>query len=163
MVDVDGLRHHLDVAEAALMAANDGRDRIRVEMMSQREELEQVKGDLKKANLIAKEEEEKRIKAVSLLKTVRQKLVKAEKDRDDAMKENVELKEKVKCLNEKDKEQRLSTELELESMRQEKLREITELKVQFGRELATNRENMERNLSSHSVRFETELLGMTVS
>jgi len=44
-------------------------------------EIDMLRAEVKRANGIAKEEEEKRVKAISLLKTVRQKLVKAEKDK----------------------------------------------------------------------------------
>ena len=77
------------------MKAAEGADSIAEEAATkQKEVIDQLLQEVGNAKAVAKEEEEKRVKAVSLLKTVRQKLVKAEKERDDALREATTLTER---------------------------------------------------------------------
>jgi hypothetical protein len=62
---------------------------------------EATKSALAKAQTLAKEEEEKRVKAVSLLKTVRQKLVRVEKEKEEALSALQELKSREQDWSEK--------------------------------------------------------------
>src|SRR4051812_3301911 len=69
---IQELRDQLSKSEAALSS-----------QAAQQLETAQLRAELKKTQTQAKEEEEKRSKAISLLKTVRQKLVKLEKEKEE--------------------------------------------------------------------------------
>ncbi|EEB88159.1 hypothetical protein MPER_14160, partial [Moniliophthora perniciosa FA553] len=90
---IESLRKQLAETESLLKASqgtlSQGEDRA----ATQKAEIGRLQKEVDKAKDVAKEEEEKRVKAISLLKTVRQKLVKAEKDKEDAVKELTGLRE----------------------------------------------------------------------
>ncbi len=122
----------------------------------------------------AKEEEEKRTKAISLLKTVRTKLVKAEKDRDDAVKEATTLRENAgagernreeefrgirseldRVRNELDRT-RAESSREVERVREESLREFERRRGALENEVASLRDSMERDILARRGEWEIE-------
>lgn len=111
---------------------------------------------------LAKEEEEKRVKAISLLKTVRQKLVKAEKDRDEARGELAAVKEREKGDRDKEEAERSRLQKEIDSVNAERERAIAGLKGQFDREVAGVKERYEREISALKGQFELEAISTKV-
>jgi chromosome segregation ATPase len=89
---VDQLRSQMQDNDALLKAARSSNSQLEADIAKQRTEMDRLRTEAEKLSGLTKDEEEKRNKAVSLLKTVRQKLVKAEKERDDALKETAVLK-----------------------------------------------------------------------
>ena len=79
-----------------MKATQSSTTQIEEESIKRKAEVERLHGEVEKVKGLAKEEEEKRVKAIALLKTVRQKLVKAEKDRDDVVREVQFMKEREK-------------------------------------------------------------------
>lgn len=126
--------------------------------MTSKTELEQFRADLQKARGVAKEEEEKRTKAISLLKTVRAKLVKAEKEKDDAIKEMVETKDRDKEVKEQDQIERARLELDLERARLDKEREMASLRAQFEREISGLKDRFERENATRKGQSELEAI-----
>jgi small-conductance mechanosensitive channel len=101
---------------------------------------EQLRADLTKAQTQAKEEEEKRTKAISLLKTVRMKLVKAEKDRAEERAERSRAGE------------------ETERVKAEREREVNALRKGFEREVAGAKERFEKDLGARKAAWELEMI-----
>ncbi|KII93210.1 hypothetical protein PLICRDRAFT_35393 [Plicaturopsis crispa FD-325 SS-3] len=114
----------------------------------------QADGDRFKA--LAKEEEEKRVKAISLLKSVRQKLVKAEKERDEAVKEAGALREREQGERERERAERAKLQKEIEAVNGERERALAGLRAQFDREVANVRERFEKELSATRGQYEME-------
>lgn len=148
---IERLRKQVSESEALLKAGVD-------ESTRQKTERDQLKADLEKAKGVAKEEEEKRTKAISLLKTVRAKLVKAERDKDDAIKEVASGREKDREEREKDKLDRSRLELDLERSKLEREREVAALRAQFERELTGVKERLERENAARKGQFELEAI-----
>jgi len=107
-------------------------------------EIGRLQAEVSKANELAKEEEEKRVKAISLLKTVRQKLVKAEKDKDDAIKELNSNRDKEKTVREAERTEILKLQREIESANNEREKATAGLKAQFDKEIANLKERHEK-------------------
>lgn len=130
--------------------------------------------EMDKLKAIAQEEEEKRTKAISLLKTVRTKLVKAEKDRDDLQAQMNEIKEAELTGGKKGEEEMRTLRAELESVKSElervrtegvkeidRVREEARLAVDKRRreleaEIASARDAMERDLLARRGEWEIE-------
>ncbi|OXG18747.1 hypothetical protein C366_02856 [Cryptococcus neoformans Tu401-1] len=107
----------------------------------------QLRADLAKTQTQAKEEEEKRIKAISLLKTVRLKLVKAEKEKEELEKDRASERAERSRLNE-----------EMEKMKIEKEKEVSSLKKGFEREMAGGKERYEKELKDKKASWELEMI-----
>ena len=137
--------------EAAQRATSHAEDTVN----THREEISRLQKDVEDVKNLAKEEEEKRVKAISLLKSVRQKLVKAEKDREDAVKEVNSLKDREKGDKDKEHAERLNFQYELESLTTAHEKATTTLKSQFEKDSAAMRERYEQEISS--LRGQSEL------
>lgn len=124
--------------------------------------IEQLQADLTKSTATAKEEEEKRIKAVALLKTVREKLVKLQKEKDDASKEIATLKEMDKALRMKEKSERDKLSAEIEKVNAERETAVRGLKAQFDKEVAGLKEKQEKELLALKGQNELEVLSLKV-
>lgn len=129
----------------------------------QKARFEQLVKDVERAKLSAKEEEEKRVKAISLLKTVRQKLVKAEKEKEDAMKESLSWQEKDKGEKEREYAERVKLRNELDAANAEKEKAIAGLKAQFDKEIANFKDRSEKEMSATQGHYELELASTKVS
>ncbi|KZW00627.1 hypothetical protein EXIGLDRAFT_761447, partial [Exidia glandulosa HHB12029] len=141
---VDQLRAQLDAANAKLAAATSA---AAADTSSQQAAFAQLTAELSKAKTLAKEEEEKRTKAISLLKTVRTKLVKAEKDKDD--------KEKEVAKEREDRERVIAdmkkVEADVERGRSEREREVRALREQFEKEIANATHNQELSAKNSQI------------
>ncbi|KAJ3849834.1 hypothetical protein EV368DRAFT_46521 [Lentinula lateritia] len=153
---IDNLKKQLEESELLIKASQANSD----EVTKLKAESERLNGEVVKGKELAKEEEEKRMKAISLLKTVRQKLTKAEKDRDDAVKEVSALKEKEKGERAREEAERLKHQSDINSLNTERDRAITGLRTQFDKELVVVRERHEKELAA--LRAELELETVTV-
>ncbi|CUA73894.1 Golgin IMH1 [Ashbya gossypii ATCC 10895] [Rhizoctonia solani] len=144
---IEKLRQQLTESEALLKVAESD-TAANKNIVSQHEaEVERLKRALK-------DEEEKRSKAITLLKTVRQKLTKAEKERDDVMKER-----------EKDKEDISAARTEIERVRadaerakNERERDIAGMRDRFERELKETKERYEKELAARKGQYELEAI-----
>ncbi|KAF8922472.1 hypothetical protein CPB85DRAFT_1267758 [Mucidula mucida] len=143
---IEALKSQLSESEALLKASQGSATQNEEDAEKHKEELEKMQAEVKKSQTTAKEEEEKRVKAISLLKTVRQKLVKAEKEREDALKETNLLREKDKTEREKDtlEKNRLRREIDVANMEREKA--VAGLRAQFDKEVANIKERHEKDL-----------------
>ena len=112
----------------------------------------QLRADLAKAQTQAKEEEEKRTKAITLLKTVRLKLVKAEKEREEIDKDRAE-----------ERAERSKAGEETERVKAEREREVNALRKGFERELTGAKERLEKESQARKVAWELEMITTKVS
>lgn len=109
-----------------------------------------------------RDEEEKRTKAIALLKTVRQKLVKAEKERDDTIKEVGELKEKDKADKAKERLEKIRMQSEIEQANLEREKAVAGLRVQFDKEVALLKDKQEKDIQMLKGQFESETVALRV-
>ena len=114
-----------------------------VELMA----LSNLRADLGKSQTLAKEEEEKRTKAISLLKTVRMKLVKVEKEKEEIERDRAE-----------ERAERSTAKDELERYRAEREREVTALRKGFDRELTVAKDKYEKELQARKGAWELEMI-----
>ena len=121
-----------------------------------------LKAELERYKGAVKDEEEKRTKAIALLKTVRQKLVKAEKERDDVVREMGELKEKDKTDKLKERAEKIRMQGEIEQANLEREKAIAGLRSQFDRELALLRDKQEKDIQVLKGQFESETAALKV-
>lgn len=115
-------------------------------------QLGQLRADLAKAQMTAKEEEEKRSKAISLLKTVRQKLVKVEREKEEIEKDRAE-----------ERAQRSRALDDVEKAKAEREREVNKLRKNFDRELASYKERSDKELAARKGSWELEMITTKVS
>ena len=94
---IDKLKGQLEEAEKLLNASQSSTTQVEQDSATHKAEIKRLQGELDKATNHAKEEEERRTKAIALLKTVCHKLAKAELERDDARKEVDTMKEAEKA------------------------------------------------------------------
>ncbi|KAI0067728.1 hypothetical protein BV25DRAFT_1834756 [Artomyces pyxidatus] len=156
---IEQLRKQLEESEALISAGVGSSTKLEAEVARHKADVDKAYAEAERAKVTAKDEEEKRTKAVSLLKTVRQKLVKAEKERDDAVKEVGAVKEKAakevaaakekeKAEREKEKAERDGLQSELDKSRSEKEAVVATLRIQFENDVAALKERSERELST---------------
>lgn len=126
-------------------------------------DIHRLKAEVDRIKIVAKEEEEKRTKAISLLKTVRQKLVKAEKERDDAAKEVAHLRDKEKADKDKMQTDRVKLQQEIEALGVEKEKEKSILRLQLEKEGAVTREKLEKQISALRSQYELDTITLKVS
>ena len=144
--------------EAAQRATSHAEDTANTHL----EEISKLQKDVEDVKNLAKEEEEKRVKAISLLKSVRQKLVKAEKDREDAIKEVNSLKDREKGDKDKEHAERLNFQYELESLTAAHEKTTTSLRSQFEKDSAAMRERYEQEIGALRGQSELDLVSIKV-
>ncbi|THH20641.1 hypothetical protein EW146_g766 [Bondarzewia mesenterica] len=155
---VDNLRKQLNEAEALIKANEGASAQQEAEAAKQKADIEKLHTEVDRYKSSAKDEEEKRTKAVSLLKSVRQKLVKAEKDRDEAVKELNGAKEREKGEREKEQTERVRLQEEIDKVKADKEATLTSLRVQFERETVAFKEKIEKDMSALKGQFELEAI-----
>ena len=160
---IDTLRSRLAETEALFNASQSSVSQNEEDSAKHKAEVDKMQAEINKSNRVAKEEEEKRVKAISLLKTVRQKLVKAEKEREDALKEAAALREHDKAEKEKDAGEKNQLKKELESLNVEKDRAVSGLRTHFEKEIAGIKERHERELIAMRGQFEMEAMASKVN
>ncbi|KAJ7070960.1 hypothetical protein C8F01DRAFT_1108511 [Mycena amicta] len=157
-VQIEQLKKQLSEADALLTASQGSAAQSNEGTAAQKAEIDRLHGEIEQSKRIAKEEEEKRVKAISLLKTVRQKLVKAEKERDDAQREATALKDKEKAEGNSLQAEKAKLQLEIETVNLEREKALAGLKAQFDREIAGLRERHDKETATVRGQFELEAL-----
>ncbi|RPD82011.1 hypothetical protein L226DRAFT_475472 [Lentinus tigrinus ALCF2SS1-7] len=155
---IDKLKSQLEEAEKLLKASQASTSQVEQESAKRKAEIDRLQGELDKATNNAKEEEEKRTKAIALLKTVRQKLVKAEKERDDALKEVATMKETEKAEREKEKAEKAKLQAEIEKVNSERETALQGMRAHFDKEMAAMKEKHEKELAALRGQFELEAI-----
>ncbi|KAJ7619105.1 hypothetical protein DFH06DRAFT_1482915 [Mycena polygramma] len=155
---IEKLRKQLTEVEAVLATSQGSISQADVNAAAQKVEIERLHKEVESSKRVAKEEEEKRVKAISLLKSVRQKLVKAEKERDDIQRDIASSKDKEKSEREKDHLEKSRLQSELETAHSERERAIAGLKTQFDREIASARDKQDKEVTILRGQFELEAL-----
>ena len=140
---IDSLRVQLAQAQTRLTSLSDSQS-------STSAAFEALTGDLEKTKVKAKEEEEKCAKAIALLKTVRTKLVKAEKDRDEAL---VQVKEKDALAAEIS---RLKSEVD--RLRTDGVKEVQRVQAVMSANAAADRDQLEREWVARKGQWEIEAI-----
>jgi hypothetical protein len=141
------LRRQVAETDALLKASRGSTSQSEEESVKQNAEIERLHAEVAKAKGSAKEEEEKRVKAISLLKTVRQKLVKAEKDKEDAMKELNGIKDKEGAEWEKERAEKSRLQHEIDTVNAEREKAVVGLRAQFDKEVVALKERHEKEMS----------------
>lgn len=160
---IDKLHKQMEETEVLLKASQSTETNKKDESQKTNAEMEKLKAEAEKFKTIAAQEEEKRTKAIVLLKTVRQKLVKAEKERDDAMREVNDLKEKDRVEKIKEKSERLKLQQEIEQVNLEREKAVAGLKAQFDREVSNLKDRKEKETSALKGQYELEAITLKVS
>lgn len=111
-----------------------------------------------KTKLVAKEEEEKRIKALSLLRALRQKLVKSEKDIEESNKEREALKVSELAAQETLRGDRTRFDQEIVSLRAAQEQQHSKMRNSFDRESTSIRAQNERESLAKKRQYELELI-----
>ncbi|KDR85056.1 hypothetical protein GALMADRAFT_52408, partial [Galerina marginata CBS 339.88] len=155
--EVKKLRNQSEETEALFQAAQRATTHAEEAVDKQKDAFSQLQKEVDAAKNTAKEEEEKRVKAISLLKTVRQKLVKAEKDKDDAMRELSAVKERERGDKDKEQTERLNFQHELESLNASHEKATANLKAQFNKDFTSMKDRYEQEISAIRGQFELDL------
>ncbi|KAJ7225446.1 hypothetical protein GGX14DRAFT_638792, partial [Mycena pura] len=155
---IEQLRRQLAEAETLLKASQGSVAQGDENATVQKAEIDRLLKEVEQANRAAKEEEEKRVKAISLLKTVRQKLVKAEKERDDTQRDLAASRDKEKAERDKEQHEKSRLQAEIEITNAERDKTVTGLKTQFDREIASFKDRHEKETAMLRGQFELEAL-----
>ncbi|PPQ71336.1 hypothetical protein CVT24_012077 [Panaeolus cyanescens] len=154
------IKTQLDETEKLFEATQASSSQAEDAANAQKEEISRLERELEVQKALAKEEEEKRVKAISLLKTVRQKLVKAEKDREDAVKELASAKEREKSDRSKEDALKHSLQQEMEKANVNHERAIATLRSQFDKDNSSLRERYEQEIAALRGQAELEVASL---
>lgn len=155
---IDKLRTQLQETEALFQASEKAMSAVESKLESGSSDTKKLQDELERYKTIATQEEEKRVKAVSLLKTVRQKLVRTEKEKEDALREVAASKERDRGEKEKDHAGKLKLQQDLEMMQIEKEKAVATQKAQFEREMGAVKERYEKELAAVKGQLELEII-----
>ena len=153
-------KSQLEEAEALLKASDSSTSQSDEDAAKRNAEMEKLQAELDKAKSLAKEEEEKRVKAIGMLKTVRQKLIKAEKDKEDATKELNAIRDKEHKEFEKEREEKRKLQHAIDAAHTERDKTAAGLRLQFERDTTTLRDRHEKEI--YAIRGELELEVITL-
>lgn len=145
---VDQSRRQLTEAEALVSALQTSKAQAEEQERKRKAEVEQLVAEAAKAKETAKEEEEKRVKAITLLKNVRQKLGKAEMERNDALKELDETQKRERQERERDKAEKARLQYDIEAITFEREKAIAGLKAQHEKEFLVVKDRADKEISS---------------
>ncbi|KAG7450442.1 uncharacterized protein BT62DRAFT_512469 [Guyanagaster necrorhizus] len=150
------LRSQLNESEVLLKASQSSLSQNEDDIAKQKAELDSMQAEIAKVKETAKDEEEKRTKAISLLKTVRQKLVKSEKEKEEAMKQASALREQEKEYKDRDATEKFRLRKDIDAANAEREKTIAGLKVQFDKEIAALKDRYEKELATQKGQFELD-------
>ena len=159
---VDELRSQLQQNEALLKATRSSNSQLEADIAKQKTEMDQLRIEAEKLTGLVKGEEEKCSKAINHLKTVRQRLVKAEKERDDTLQEVGTLKECQKAEHDKQQLEREKLQGELNKLKVEKEVSLADLRAQFEKDLMASKQRSEKEISALRGQFELEAAAVQV-
>ncbi|KAI0931966.1 hypothetical protein AcW2_000730 [Taiwanofungus camphoratus] len=155
---IETLRGQVNEAEALLKASQGSTTRLEEESVKRQTEIERLEYEIDRIKGVAKDEEEKRVKAVALLKTVRQKLVKAEKERDEISKEFQSFKSRENEQREKDSAEKLELQNEIQKVNSERETTVSGMRAQFDKELTALKDRQEKETAALRAQFELEAI-----
>ena len=153
---IDELRSQLQKNEALLRATQSSNSQLEADITKQKTEMDQLRTEVEKLTGLAKGEEEKCNKAINHLKTVRQRLVKAEKERDDALTEVATLKEGQKAEHDKQQLEREKLQSDLNKLKVEKELSLAGLRAQLEKDLMLSKQRSEKEITALRGQFELE-------
>ena len=159
---IERLRKQAEETEALLQASHSAETTNKEFTQKLHSEINDLRAELEKQKGAVKDEEEKRTKAIALLKTVRQKLVKAEKERDDTVKEVNELKEKDKADKTRERVEKIKLQNEIEQANLEREKAVAGLRTQFDKEVALLKDKQEKDLQAMKGQFDSETAALKV-
>ena len=159
---IERLRKQAQETEALLHASHSAEAMNKESTEKFQSEISNLRADLEKQKGAVKDEEEKRTKAIALLKTVRQKLVKAEKERDDLVKEMSELKEKDKADKARERAEKIKLQNEIEQGNLEREKAVAGLRTQFDREVILLTDKQEKDIQALKRQFDSEMAALKV-
>lgn len=139
-------------------AARDESDNLTISTLEA--ELKEVRAAATRAEAKAKEEEEKKAKSISLLKAVRQKLLKAEKDKEESEVMRDAFKASEEALKSELRQRTQRLENEIMSTRSGQEREISRLKASFDREAQSIRAAADREAAAKRGQYELDMLNL---
>jgi chromosome segregation ATPase len=155
----------IDALRDSLGARNKALDEAQEKISSAEKAAEQTRGDIGKAaeeydklQRVAKEEEEKRIKALSLLRALRQKLVKNEAEKEETDKEISRLRDAEKQAQEQIKSDRGRFDSEIVALRSAQEQQISKLRQNFDREIGNVKAQFEREATAKRGQVELEAI-----
>ncbi|KZV77459.1 hypothetical protein PENSPDRAFT_679021 [Peniophora sp. CONT] len=154
---IDRLRAQISEAEALVNASSATHSKLESDLAARTAEVIAARAEADKAKATAKEEEEKRTKAVGLLKTVRTQLLKANKERDEAVKDRDAARAEEKKAEEREKDERARSTAMLSQVKAEKDSAIANLRNQLEREAAAAREQARAEMAALRSQYEVEL------
>jgi hypothetical protein len=155
---IESLRRRISEAETLLKATSQTTFNIEAASSAKQSTIDQLKEELSKVKELAKDEEDKRTKAISLLKTVRTKLVKAEKEKEDVAKE----KEDMRLERDAARGETGGLRADMDRMRLERERDIAAIRAQFEKEVAGLRERIEKEAAARKGQYELEVITLKV-
>ena len=153
---IERLRKQSEETEALLKASHSSETTNKESTDKLQSEISNLQAELEKQRGAVKDEEEKRTKAIALLKTVRQKLVKAERERDDVTKEVNELKEKDKADKTRERVEKIRMQNEIEQANLEREKAVSGLRTQFDKEVALLKDKQDKEIQALKGQFESE-------
>ena len=159
---IERLHRQSQETEALLMASHSAETTNKESTDKLQSEITNLKMELEKHKGAVKDEEEKRTKAIALLKTVRQKLVKAEKERDDVVREVSELREKDKADKVRERVEKIKMQSEVEQANLEREKAVAGLRIQFDKEVALLKDKQEKDIQALKGQFESEAAALKV-
>ncbi|KAG9015648.1 hypothetical protein FRB90_004601 [Tulasnella sp. 427] len=151
---IETLRKRVTEAEALLTASSSTTSNIEAASSAKQKTIDQLTAELQTAKTQVRDEEEKRVKAIALLKTVRTKLVQAEKDKESVIKD----KDDMRIERDAARGEAAALRTEVERLRAEKEREVATLRLQFDRELSSVKERLEKEAAARKAQFELDAI-----
>lgn len=156
---IESLRKRVTEAEVLLTATSQTTSSIEAASSAKQATIDQLKNDLGKARDQVKDEEEKRGKAMTLLKTVRTKSLKTEKEKEELTKE----RDDMRLERDAARGETMGLRGDIDRMRSERERDVAALRGQFEKEVASIRERVEREAATRKGQFELEVITLKVS
>ena len=156
----DMLTTQLKQKDDALKLVNDQLTAAESINAASKSELATAAEEYAKLKIVAKEEEEKRIKALSLLRALRQKLVKSEKEKEDVDRERDSLRLSEATAQNQLSIDRLRFDQEIASLRSTQEQQITKLRSSFDRETSQMRLQFEREAATRKSQFELDAINV---
>lgn len=153
---IDRLRKQIEETEALLKANHGSSSQLEADLAHQKAEHVKFHAEIERLKTLAKDEEEKRSKAITLLKTVRTKQMKAEKERDDAVKELAAVKEKEQADRDKENTERANLQALVDRLKAEKETGMSTLRAQHERELASTKERNDKEMAMAKGQYQHE-------
>lgn len=156
--EIDALRDSLSARNKSLEEANDKLAAADKSAEATRQEIVKAADEYDKLKLVAKEEEEKRVKALSLLRALRQKLVKNEQEKGANDQELEKARKAEKDALDTLKSDRARFDKEIVALRTAHEAQITKLRTGFEREAQGLKERFEKEAVSKRGQFELDAI-----